>query len=272
MPRHVDLRPFAVNDGEDGVRAARRPHPGGAARRAAWSSTPARAAAPRTPGCSRPRRASDADRELGRRGLGDGHPPRARRRRARSRSSRWANSSSNSSSAGERSMLARNAESLYWIGRYVERPTTPRASSTSRCTSCWRTPPSTPTRATPDPARRARRRRRRRATRWTPGRSPSSSATRPTSPRSIVSSVSQRPGERPRRPRGRLRRDVGVPQRHLERPARAAALRPVGGAARVLHLRRGPRRDAQRAGRLHDEPRRHLAVPTCSDGRWSGST
>jgi len=38
-------------------------------------------------------------------------------------------------------MLARNAESLYWIGRYVER-----ADDTARildvsCTSCSRTPP-----------------------------------------------------------------------------------------------------------------------------------
>ena len=35
--RHLDLRPFAVNDGERRVGGARRAHPGRAARRAAWS-------------------------------------------------------------------------------------------------------------------------------------------------------------------------------------------------------------------------------------------
>ena len=49
--RHVDLRPFAVNDGED-IWVL----PGGLTRvalgRAAWWSTPARAVAPRTPGSS----------------------------------------------------------------------------------------------------------------------------------------------------------------------------------------------------------------------------
>ena len=50
-PRHVDLRPFAVNDGKSVFVL-----PGGLtrvahARRAAWWSTPRRAAAPRTPGC-----------------------------------------------------------------------------------------------------------------------------------------------------------------------------------------------------------------------------
>ena len=49
-PRHLDLRPFAVNDGAADLGRPRRADPGGPAAKAAWSSTPARAAAPRTPG------------------------------------------------------------------------------------------------------------------------------------------------------------------------------------------------------------------------------
>ena len=51
-PRHVDLRPFAVNDGEANLGPARRPDPGRAAARSAGRQLSSRAAAPRTPGCS----------------------------------------------------------------------------------------------------------------------------------------------------------------------------------------------------------------------------
>ena len=49
-PRHVDLRPFVVNGGDD-VGCSPAGSPGSRCPRARWSSTPARAAAPRTPGC-----------------------------------------------------------------------------------------------------------------------------------------------------------------------------------------------------------------------------
>ena len=130
-------------------------------------------------------------------------------------------------------MLARNAESLYWIGRYVERAddtarildvsvhqlledATVDADAAAR--SCSASSASTP----PDgDALDA----------WSLTELVGYSADQPAS---IVVVGRQRPGERPRRARGRLRRDVGVPERHLERPARAAARRAVGGPARVL--------------------------------------
>ncbi len=119
-------------------------------------------------------------------------------------------------------MLARNAESLYWIGRYVER-----ADDTARILDV--SVHQLLEDATVDadraartllgvlglrpgvrrPARRLVGHRARRATRRTAGLD------------RLVGLP--RPGERPRRPRGGLGRDVGVPQRHVERPARAAA-------------------------------------------------
>ena len=155
-------------------------------------------------------------------------------------------------------MLARNAESLYWIGRYVERADdtarildvsvhqlledatvdTDRAARTLLgVLGCE--PPGRP-------ARRVGGHRARRLLRRAAGL------------HRLVRLAGA--GERPRRPRGRLRRDVGVPQRHVERPARAPAVRPVGGPARVLLLRRGPGGDVLRARGVDHEPRRHVAV------------
>src|SRR5205085_1523150 len=69
------------------------------------------------------------------------------------------------------------------------------------------------------------------------------------------------PGERPRRPRRHLLGDVGVPQRHPQRPARD------GGPGRghrpppPVLLRQGAGRHPLRPGRFHHEPRRRLALP-----------
>ena len=247
VPRHVDLRPFAVNDGEDvfvlpgGLTRVALPEgqPGG-------ELQPGRRAA-RTPGCSR------ATPGVGRRPRAG--PPRARddrprglaRRRARPGADDGPTAATTAAGGGRAECCARNAESLYWIGRYVER-----ADDTARILDVSVHQLLEDATVDADAAARillgvlgvdaAGR-----ATRWTPGRSPSSSATRPTSPRRSSRSVSSA-RENARGAREVVSAgDVGVPQRHLERPARAAALRPVGGPARVLLLRRGPRRDAQRA-------------------------
>ena len=171
-------------------------------------------------------------------------------------------------------MLARNAESLYWIGRYVERADdTARILDVSvhqlledatvddgparpaRCSACWACD------AVPDGPLDA----------WSVTELVGYSSHRARARSS--SSVSRAPGERPRRPRGGLRRDVGVPQRHLERPARAPAVRPLGRPARVLLA---TSRTARRcsAGLADSTMSRDdtLAVPTCSAAPSSGST
>ena len=158
-------------------------------------------------------------------------------------------------------MLSRIAESLYWIGRYVER-----AEDTARILDVhihhlledpW---------VDEEPACRAllgghgRRRptagraRRRRVTELL-----AFDAARPELDRRRARGG---PGERPRRPRGHLVGDVGVPQRHLQRPARpdvgpGRRRRP----ARLLPLRQGAGRHPRRPGRLDHEPRRRLALP-----------
>src|SRR5215207_8728036 len=143
-------------------------------------------------------------------------------------------------------MLARNAESLYWIGRYVERADdtarildvsvhqlledatvdTDRAARTLLGVLGCDAVPDSPLDA------------------WSVTELVGYSETEPGS---IVSSVSRA-------------RENARGARHVERPARAPAVRPLGGSARVLLLRRGPRGDVLGHGGLDDEPRRHLAV------------
>ena len=158
-------------------------------------------------------------------------------------------------------MLSRIAESLFWIGRYVERADDtarildaflgrlledPWADEDAACrtllailgapaaagpadrppVTCWSC-----SRFDADEPQRDRRRARR------------------------------GPGERARRTRDDLQRDVGVPQRHLARPAVAAGRRRAPRAQPLPRLRAGARRGAGRARRVDDEPRRRLAVP-----------
>jgi hypothetical protein len=246
VPRHVDLRPFAVNDGEDvfvlpgGLTRVALPKGSlvvnssqGGGSKDTWVLAPTRGLG-RRPRAGPPRPRVD-------------HPGRVARRRARARADDGPTAAATTAAAGGGAlMLARNAESLYWIGRYVER-----ADDTARILDVSVHQLLEDATVDADAATRillgvlgvvppdgdvldA----------WSLTELVGYSADQPAS---IVSSVSSARGERPWRARGRLRRDVGVPQRHLERVARAAALRPVGGAARVLQLRRRPRRDAQRA-------------------------
>ena len=125
-PRHLDLRPFAVNDGRD-VWVV----PGGLTRVALPEGQPRRELEPgrRLEGHvgARRRRTTAASRHGPRArptSRAPGPPPRHRRsalagaRRAASSTSSDRSSSSNST---EPAVLSRIAESLYWIGRYVER-------------------------------------------------------------------------------------------------------------------------------------------------------
>ena len=139
-PRHVDLRPFAVNDGDDvwvlpgGLTRVALPEGSlvvnssqGGGSKDTWVLAS---------------RASDADRELAAAEVVRSCPTRPKgpkaaveRRRfpaaattgvavdgSRPGASSASNSNNSSRTAGGgRLMLARNAESLYWIGRYVER-------------------------------------------------------------------------------------------------------------------------------------------------------
>ena len=124
-PRHVDLRPFAVHDGND-VWVL----PGGLTRVALVegslvvnSSQGGGSKDTWVLAGDAPPVGTAADRPIRRTA---GARAAARRRTARSRSRRSANSNSNNSNSNSRrsegdAMLSRIAESLYWIGRYVER-------------------------------------------------------------------------------------------------------------------------------------------------------
>ena len=119
-PRHVDLRPFAVNDGNDvwvlpgGLTRVALPEGSlvvnssqGGGSKDTWVLAGERA--PPAPRPS-PRRRPDSHRRT----LPTPGPTPRRRRDP-------ASSSNSSNSSGGRAMLSRIAESLYWIGRYVER-------------------------------------------------------------------------------------------------------------------------------------------------------
>ena len=73
-------------------------------------------------------------------------------------------------------------------------------------------------------------------------------------------------GERPRRPRGGLRRDVGMPQRHVQRRARAPAYARWWARTRSSPYVEEPGGDVLRARRLDHEPRRR-AGGSCVLGR-----
>ena len=134
-PRYVDLRPFAVNDGDDvwvlpggltrvalveGSRVVNSSQGGGS--KDTWVLA-SRTSAGRPRARRRPDRAVAADtghhvqRRLGRRKV---HPA-ATTVAAAPDAGAAARSATATAAGGDPLMLARNAEALYWIGRYVER-------------------------------------------------------------------------------------------------------------------------------------------------------
>ena len=159
-------------------------------------------------------------------------------------------------------MLSRIAESLFWIGRYVER-----AEDTARILDVHyhlllEDPWVDEDAGLPGAARGDGRRP------DAPTRAIDAAgvlellAVRPTNPRLDRRLARRGPGERPRRPRGDLVGDVGVPQHHPRtrcRPGRAAS-RPgrrttsSAGCSERAAIARRPRR-------RHAEPRRRLALP-----------
>ncbi len=157
-------------------------------------------------------------------------------------------------------MLARNAESLYWIGRYVERADDTAASSTSRCTNCSRTRPSTRTGPVASCCRcsgwrttrcgRVRRVGAHRAGRLRQGGLRLH--------RELHSGGSR---ERPRRTGGHVQRDVGVPQHDLQRTLRRRTRRAQTRPVRVPRVREEPCGDVRRSRRRHAQPRRRLPLP-----------
>ena len=119
VPRHVDLRPFAVNDG-DNVFVL----PGGLTRVALPEGSlvvnSSQGGGSKDTWVLAAAGAAEGERELGEKGLAAVAPanspaaelgPRAEHQPAQQQQQQQ----------GDGSMLARNAESLYWIGRYVER-------------------------------------------------------------------------------------------------------------------------------------------------------
>ncbi len=169
--------------------------------------------------------------------------------------------------AGDALMLARNAESLYWIGRYVER-----ADDTARILDVTVHQLLEDSSVDPDQASRI--------LLQVLGIEPPDAPARPVvadrsgrvQPRaadggcSIVDAITAARENARSAQRSHLQRDVGVPQHHLQRARRTRTRGPAARPARVLLLRRGPGRDVRRAGRLDAVPRRRLPVPGARPG------
>ena len=159
-------------------------------------------------------------------------------------------------------MLSRIAESLYWIGRYIER-----AEDTARLLDVHYHLLLEDRRAdeavgVPRAARRdGRRRPTRSAPSPTPPRSPRSS--RRTSPsRGRSRARSARRGRTPAARARRISSELWETLNTTHREVGAPGARGGGpGAPRLLRLGARPRRRVQRDRRRHHEPRRRLAVP-----------
>ena len=263
-PRHVDLRPFAVNDGNrvwvlpggltrvalaEGELIVNSSRGGGS--KDTWVLA----------GTGRSRRCADGARA---------RSTASRRRRpqdvgpALDSFVRPARPSSNSNSrhAGEVApMLSRIAESLFWIGRYVER-----AEDTARIldvqtqliledpASTRRRPAATCSRSWASSRLDARR-----AAHVDTARGAARARLRPRLPRLDRRHPGRRPRECPARPRDAVDLDVGGDQHDLPRdPLRPV---PLDATARGLPVGARPRGADQRHRRRDDDPRRGLAVP-----------
>ena len=268
QPRHVDLRPFATNDGEQ-VRVL----PGGLTRVAlregslvvnssqgggskdTWvlTSSPGPPAADAAPDAAR----RDAAGAGGRPDPGPGHRAGGQQQQQ----------------VGP-AMLSRAAEALFWIGRYVER-----AEDTARLLDVHfhqiivdpavdeaETCAVVADRDGPAGHRPDRRRR-------PCARCSTCSRYDLDNPSSSIAGVAGRgPGERPRRARGAVRRDLGVPQHDLPRAAAAGLGGPAVRPGAVLLVRAAPRGHVRRLRRVDDQPGRRLRLPRPRPRRWSGPT
>ena len=285
--RAAARRPAAVRRQRrrGGLGAARRADPRRAARRASWSSTPARAAAPRTPGCSPPRqarrrRASSptsrrrrADARRPRRRAGRSHPARASPQLQRPvLATSAAGAEPTRSAVGPRHAepdrgvavldrplrrarrrhrphprRAHPAAARGPVDRRAPRPADP-------CSASWASP-----------AARGRQR-------PTPsGCSPRSPSTAPARARSSARCTP--PARTPAAParccRPRSGRRSTPPATRLPQQRRG---RGTATARTLFQLRARARGDGLRARRRHDEPRRELAVPHPRAASWSAPT
>ena len=282
-PRHVDLRPFAVNDGDDvwvlpgGLTRVALPEGSlvvnssqGGGSKDTWVLAS---------------RASVADRELAAAEVVRSLPKAAKGSKAEKNgdatSSQQQQSQANrqegtataatatataTATAGGELMLARNAESLYWIGRYVER-----ADDTARILDVTVHQLLEDSSVDPDHASRTLLRvlgidaagdRARPVVADRPG------GVQPGHRRRLLDRGGDlgRPGKRPRRTRSHLHRDLGVPQYHLQRVGRAGTRRQTPWAARVPVVRGGSRGDVRRPGRLHPVPGRRIPIHGVGQG------
>ncbi len=172
-------------------------------------------------------------------------------------------------------MLARNAESLYWIGRYVER-----ADDTARILDVTVHQLLEDSSVDPDQASRMLLK--------VLGIEPPETAldvwsltdfvaySRNTDGGcSIVDAISAARENAEVGTRSHLHRDLGVPQHHLQRARRTRTRRQTPWPTRVPVVHRRPRGDVRRAGRLDASPRRrvplHGAGPRDRAGRHDGA-
>ena len=257
-PRHIDLRPFAVNDGNDvwvlpgGLTRVALPEgelmvnsSQGGGSKDTWvldAAVPSAEPSGRAPG--EPAAPALPEPAAARPSLAVTSRPAERPRPV----------NDTSCSAGSRRRSTGPAAT--WSG-----PTTPRASSTCTCTGCSARPG-----ADSDAACRALfgilgRARRARRRSWTSASCCSASSSTRTVPSAIAGLDARRAGRRARHPRGHLQRDVGVPERHRARPGRPETRRRAPRPARLPAVRQGTGGAVLRPGRLHDEPRRRVAVP-----------
>lgn len=229
--------------------------PGSRCRKAHSWSTRARAAGARTPGSSPVTRASPRTSP----GARSSRPGIAARMPWTAAPTR---TTSSSEALQEPRMLSRVAESLYWIGRYVER-----AEDTSRLLDVhvhtlledpWvdgagasRDVLAVMGVEVPSGLLDARR-----TTEWL--------AFRPGDTSSIVGALAAARENALGGSRGVVQRAVGGAEHHLPRAARPGGAGPPARTARLLPLRPGAGRRRRRVARRDDAPRRGMAVP----GAW----
>ena len=258
-PRHVDLRPFAVNDGER-VWVL----PGGLTRVALQEGGPGRQLQPGRGlqghlggGPARPRGTGGRRRPPGRRSPAPAPSPLPDRRRT-AHGRRAAGRRRAGPAAMSNALLSRVAESIFWVGRYVERAEgTARIldvivyqaleQSGARGRRSGRAPA-----GGHGPAARRRR--------GHPVAGHRAAGPRPREPLVDRRRPQRRPGEHPGRPPRDPGRAVGADQRHLVRPPPPVGAGPPRRSGLLPGLRQDPDGRHHRPGRHHHEPGPDVAL------------